>query len=487
MSSHISNVRPAPDQVIVDIANYVMDYDVSSAKAFDTARYCLMDTLGCGFEALDYPACTKVLGPVVPGTIVPNGAKVPGTNFQLDPILAAFNIGAMIRWLDFNDTWLAAEWGHPSDNLGGILAVADYISRKNMAEGKTPLTMRDVLTAMIKAHEIQGVMALENSFNRVGLDHVILVKLASTAVATKLLGGNREDVINAVSNAFVDGQSLRTYRHSPNTGSRKSWAAGDATSRAVRLAWLTMQGEMGYPSALTAKTWGFYDVLFKGNAFKFQRPYGSYVMEHVLFKISFPAEFHAQTAVECAFALNKQVGSRLQTMEQITQIDKIVITTHESAIRIIDKKGPMNNPADRDHCIQYMAAIGLLKGNLTAQDYEDKAAADPRIDALRDKMICVEKPEYTRDYLDPEKRSIANAIQVFFKDGSSSENIAVEYPIGHRRRRAEGIPELIKKFKINLARRFDAKKQAEILALCADQKKLEATPVNQFVDLLVVA
>lgn len=487
MSSHISNVRPDPDQVIVDIANYVMDYDISSAEAFDTARYCLMDTLGCGFEALDYPACTKVLGPVVPGTIVPNGAKVPGTNFQLDPILAAFNIGAMIRWLDFNDTWLAAEWGHPSDNLGGILAVADYISRKNVAEGKASLTMRDVLTSMIKAHEIQGVMALENSFNRVGLDHVILVKLASTAVVTKLLGGNREDVINAVSNAFVDGQSLRTYRHSPNTGSRKSWAAGDATSRAVRLAWLTMQGEMGYPSALTAKTWGFYDVLFKGNAFKFQRPYGSYVMEHVLFKISFPAEFHAQTAVECAFALNKQVGNRLQTMEQIAQIDKIVITTHESAIRIIDKKGPMNNPADRDHCIQYMTAIGLLKGNLTAQDYEDEAAADPRIDALRDKMECVEKAEYTRDYLDPEKRSIANAIQIFFKDGSSSENIAVEYPIGHRRRRAEGIPELIKKFKVNLARRFDAKKQAEILALCADQKKLESTPVNQFVDLLVVA
>lgn len=487
MSAHISNVRPEPDQVIVDIANYVMDYDINSAEAYDTARYCLMDTLGCGFEALDYPACTKVLGPVVPGTVVPNGAKVPGTNYQLDPILAAFNIGAMIRWLDFNDTWLAAEWGHPSDNLGGILAVADYISRKNVVEGKAPLTVKDVLTAMIKAHEIQGVMALENSFNRVGLDHVILVKLASTAVVTKLLGGNRQDVINAVSNAFVDGQSLRTYRHAPNTGSRKSWAAGDATSRAVRLAWITLQGEMGYPSALTAKTWGFYDVLFKGNQFKFQRPYGSYVMEHVLFKISFPAEFHAQTAVECAFALNTQVGSRLQTIEQIAQIEKIVITTHESAIRIIDKKGPMNNPADRDHCIQYMTAIGLLKGNLTAQDYEDEAAVDPRIDALRDKMECVEKTEYTRDYLDPEKRSIANAIQIFFKDGSSSENIAVEYPIGHRRRRAEGIPELIKKFKINLARRFDAQKQAEILALCADQKKLEITPVNQFVDLLVVA
>jgi 2-methylcitrate dehydratase len=486
MSAHISNVRPAPDQVIVDIANYVADFEITSSEAFDTARNCLMDTLGCGFEALDYPACTKILGPVVPGTIVPNGAKVPGTNFQLDPILAAFNIGAMIRWLDFNDTWLAAEWGHPSDNLGGILACADYISRKNVAEGKAPLTIKDVLTAMIKAHEIQGVFALENSFNRVGLDHVILVKIASTAVVTKLLGGNKEDIINAVSNAFVDGQSLRTYRHSPNTGSRKSWAAGDATSRAVRLAWMVLQGEMGYPSALTAKTWGFYDVLFKGNAFKFQRDYGSYVMEQVLFKISFPAEFHAQTAVECAIQLNATVGSKLQTMEQINAIDKIVITTHESAIRIIDKTGPLDNPADRDHCIQYMAAIGLLKGNLTAQDYEDAAAADPRIDAIRSKMTCVEKAEYTKDYHDPEKRSIANAIQIFFKDGTSSNNIAVEYPIGHRRRRNEGIPELVKKFKVNLARKFDAKKQADILALCLDQTKLEATSVNDFVDMLMV-
>lgn len=485
MSSFISNVRPAPDQVIVDIANYVADYEIHSDEAFDTARNCLMDTLGCGFEALDYAACRKLLGPVIAGTVVPNGAKVPGTNFQLDPILAAFNIGAMIRWLDFNDTWLAAEWGHPSDNLGGILAVADYISRKNVSDGKAPLTIKDVLTTMIKAHEIQGVLALENSFNRVGLDHVILVKIASTAVVTKLLGGNKEDIINAVSNAFVDGQSLRTYRHSPNTGSRKSWAAGDATSRAVRLAWMTMQGEMGYPSALTAKTWGFYDVLFKGNAFKFQRDYGSYVMEQVLFKISFPAEFHAQTAVECAFLLNAQVGSKLQTLEHIANIEKIVITTHESAIRIIDKTGPLDNPADRDHCIQYMAAIGLLKGQMTALDYEDDVAHDPRIDAIREKMTCVEKTEYTADYHNPEKRSIANAIQIFFKDGSHSDNIAVEYPIGHRRRRNEGIPELVKKFQVNLARRFDSNKQADILALCLNQAKLEATPVHTFVDMMV--
>lgn len=485
MSSHISNVRPTPDQVIVDIAHYVADYEIQSDEAFDTARNCLIDTLGCGFEALDYPACTKLLGPVIEGTVVPNGAKVPGTNYQLDPILAAFNIGAMIRWLDFNDTWLAAEWGHPSDNLGGILAVADYLSRKNIAEGKAPLKMKEVLTAMIKAHEIQGVLALENSFNRVGLDHVILVKIASTAVVTKLLGGTKEDIINAVSNAFVDGQSLRTYRHSPNTGSRKSWAAGDTTSRAVRLAWMTMQGEMGYPSALSAKTWGFYDVLFKGKPFEFQRDYGSYVMEQVLFKISFPAEFHAQTAVECAIQLNQEVGHKLQTLDQIAQIDKIVMTTHESAIRIIDKTGPLDNPADRDHCLQYMATIGLLKGSLTAQDYEDAAAADPKIDAIREKMVCVEKAEYTADYHDPEKRSIANAIQIFFKDGTSSSNVAVEYPIGHRRRRGEGIPELVKKFQKNLARRFDENTQAEVLALCLDQQKLESTSVDAFVDMLV--
>ncbi len=484
MSAHISNIRPAPDQVIVDIANYVADYEIQSDEAYDTARNCLMDTLGCGFEALDYPACKKILGPVIEGTVVPNGAKVPGTNYQLDPILAAFNIGAMIRWLDFNDTWLAAEWGHPSDNLGGILAVADYLSRQNIAEGKAPLTVKDVLTAMIKAHEIQGVLALENSFNRVGLDHVILVKIASTAVVTKLLGGTKEDIINAVSNAFVDGQSLRTYRHSPNTGSRKSWAAGDATSRAVRLAWMTMQGEMGYPGALTAKTWGFYDVLFNGKPFTFQRDYGSYVMEQVLFKISFPAEFHAQTAVECAFQLNTEVGSKLQTLEQIAAIDKIVITTHESAIRIIDKTGPLDNPADRDHCIQYMAAIGLLKGNLTARDYEDDVAIDPRIDAIRDKMTCMEKAEYTADYHNPEKRSIANAIQIFFKDSTQSSNVAVEYPIGHRRRREEGIPELVKKFKVNLARLFDENKQKEILDLCLNQSKLENTAVNDFVDMM---
>ena len=485
MSSHISNVRPQPDQVIVDIAKYADNFEIKSDEAFDTARYCLIDTLGCGLEALSYKACTKLLGPIVEGTVVPNGAKVPGTSYQLDPVNAAFNIGAMIRWLDFNDTWLAAEWGHPSDNLGGILAVADWLSRTNIASGKKPLLMKDVLTAMIKAHEIQGVIALENSFNRVGLDHVVLVKIASTAVVAKMLGANFDQIVDAVSNAWIDGQSLRTYRHAPNTGSRKSWAAGDATSRAVRLALMVMKGEMGYPSALSAKTWGFYDVLFKGNEFKINQPYASYVMEHVLFKISFPAEFHAQTAVECALALHKDNVNKIDTVEKIDQIEKIEITTHESAIRIIDKQGPLNNPADRDHCIQYMTAIGLLKGNLTAEDYEDKIASDPRIDAIREKMLCIENKEYTKDYLDPEKRSIANAVQIFYKDGTTSEKIAVEYPIGHRRRRAEGIPELIKKFKTNLAREFDSSKAEKILDLSLDLEQLQATPVNEYVDLYV--
>src|SRR5438128_2361652 len=412
VSAPISNVRPKPDKVLVDIADYVSGYEVKSDEAYDTARNCLIDTLGCGLEALSYPACTKLLGPIVPGTIVPHGAKVPGTQFQLDPVQAAFNIGAMIRWLDFNDTWLAAEWGHPSDNLGGILATADWLSRNALAASRSPLVMKDVLTAMIKAHEIQGVIALENSFNRVGLDHVVLVKVASTAVVAQMLGLSREGIVNAVSHAWLDGQSLRTYRHAPNTGSRKSWAAGDATSRAVRLALVAKTGEMGYPSVLTAKTWGFYDVLFEGNEFKFQRPYGSYVMEHVLFKISFPAEFHAQTAVEAAVQLHPEVKDRLG------EIKKIEILTHESALRIIDKKGPLHNPADRDHCIQYMIAIGLIKGSLTASDYEDAVASDPRIDALRAKMVCIENKRYSPGHLNPKKRSIADPPQMLLRDAT---------------------------------------------------------------------
>ncbi|MGH8742264.1 MAG: bifunctional 2-methylcitrate dehydratase/aconitate hydratase, partial [Burkholderiales bacterium] len=437
--------------------DYVAGYEVASRDAYDTARYCLMDTLGCGFEALEYPACTKLLGAIDPETVTPRGAKVPGTKFQLDPVQAAFNLGAMIRWLDFNDTWLAAEWGHPSDNLGGILATADWLSRNGQ-----PLTVRDVLTAMIKAHEIQGVIALENSFNRVGLDHVVLVKVASTAVVAHMLGCTYDQVVNAVSQAWVDGQSLRTYRHAPNAGSRKSWAAGDATARAVRLALISKTGEMGYPSALTAKTWGFYDVLFKGKPFRFQRRFGSYVMENVLFKISFPAEFHSQTAVECAMQLHPQVKDRVKDVKRIR------IRTHEAAIRIIDKKGPLNNPADRDHCIQYMVAVPLLFGRLTAADYEDGIAQDPRIDALRAKIVCVEDKRFTRDYHDPKKRSIANALTVEFKDGSKLKEVVCEYPIGHKRRRKEGMPILVEKFKTNLARRFAPDRQRSILELCLD-------------------
>ncbi|HUH94279.1 MAG TPA: bifunctional 2-methylcitrate dehydratase/aconitate hydratase [Casimicrobiaceae bacterium] len=475
-----SAVRPEPDKVLVDIADYVADREIASREAYETARYCLIDTLGCGLEALGYPACTKLLGPIVPGTVVPNGAKVPGTQFQLDPVQAAFNTGAMIRWLDFNDTWLAAEWGHPSDNLGGILATADWLARNARSAGRSAPTMRDVLTAMIKAHEIQGVIALENSFNRVGLDHVVLVKVATTAVVAQMLGLTKDEIIAAVSLAWVDGQSLRTYRHAPNTGSRKSWAAGDATARGVRLALMAAKGEMGYPSVLTARTWGFYDVLFKGNPFTFQRPYGSYVMENVLFKISYPAEFHGQTAVECAMALHPRVKDRLDAIRRIT------IRTHESAIRIIDKTGPLDNPADRDHCIEYMVAVPLIFGRLTAADYEDDVAVDPRIDALRAKTVCVEDKGFSRDYLDPDKRSIANGLTVAFTDGSQLPEVVVEYPIGHRRRRVEGMPLLVEKFRTNLTRRFPAKQQHAILDLVLDAKRLEATPVHEFVDLFVI-
>ena len=480
MSANVeANVRPAPDSELVDIADYVLG-SVTSDEAFDTARYCLMDTLGCGFLAQRFPECAKHLGPIVPGTVVPNGARVPGTQFELDPVKAAWDIGCMIRWLDFNDTWLAAEWGHPSDNLGGILAVADYVSRREAAAGRAPLTMRDVLEAMIQAHEIQGCLALENSFNRVGLDHVLLVRVASTAVVTRLLGGTRDQIVDALSHAWIDGSSLRTYRHAPNAGPRKSWAAGDATSRAVRLAMLVLKGEIGYPSALTAPTWGFYDVSFRGKPFSFQRPYGSYVMENVLFKISFPAEFHAQTAVEAAVELHPEVAHRLD------DIDRIELTTHESAIRIISKTGQLNNPADRDHCLQYMTAIGLLKGNLTADDYEDAAATDPRVDQLRDLMVVQEDERYSREYHEPNKRSIANAVQVFFRNGTKTQKVAVEYPIGHRRRRPEGIPILVNKFHQNLAIRFPSTQATTIANLCLDRESLETTPVHDFMSQLVI-
>jgi 2-methylcitrate dehydratase len=465
--------RPEPDQVLVDIADYVCDTGIESDLAFETAHYCLMDTLACGFQALDYPACTRLLGPTVPGATLPGGARVPGTSYELEPVAGAFNIGAMIRWLDFNDTWLAAEWGHPSDNLGGILATADYLSRVARAEGKEPLTMQDVLTAMIKAHEIQGVLALENSYNRVGLDHVLLVRVATTAVVTRMLGGDRDTVINAVSHAWIDGGALRTYRHAPNTGSRKSWAAGDATGRGVRLALIAMTGEMGYPSALSARTWGFYDVLFNG------KTYGSYVMENILFKISYPAEFHAQTAVEAAMTLHPEVKDRLD------DIEKVLIETQEPGVRIIDKTGPLDNPADRDHCIQYMAAVPMIFGRLTAADYEDKVASDPRIDALRDRMEVQENKQFTKDYFDPDKRYIGNAIQVFFSDGSSTERVAVDFPIGHRERRDEGIPVLKKKFETSVSAKLKQGQWQELAELCANREQLAATAVDDFMALLV--
>ena len=470
--------KKAPyDTPIQKIADYVCDYTPKSAEAYKTARHCLMDTLGCGLLALRFDGCRKLLGPVVEGADLPpekGGVPVPGTAFSLDPVKAAFDIGCMNRWLDYNDTWLAAEWGHPSDNLGAILACCDYMNRT----GQKSYTVKDVLTYMIKAHEIQGVLALENSFNKVGLDHVVLVKVASAAVATHILGGSKDDVLAAVSHAWLDGQSLRTYRHAPNTGSRKSWAAGDATSRAVRLAMMVLKGEMGYPSALTAPTWGFYDVLFGGKEFKFQREFGTYVMENVLFKISFPAEFHSQTAVEAAVQLHPQMKDRLD------DIERIELTTHEAAIRIISKTGPLNNFADRDHCLQYMVAVPLIKGNLTEDDYSDEAAADPRIDLLREKMVVTEDKSYTADYHNPEKRSIANAVQVFFTDGSKTEKIAIHYPIGHRRRREDGIPLLLEKFKRNLAEVFDADKAESIFTLTNTPPALEKTDINSFMDKL---
>ncbi len=471
--------RPSPDPILLEMADYVLSYQVVSEAAYETAYYCLMDTLGCGFQALKYPACTRLMGPVVPGAVLPGGARVPGTSYELDPVMAAFNIGTMIRWLDFNDTWLAAEWGHPSDNLGGILAVADYLSRRNAAHGQPPLTVRDLLTAMIKAHEIQGVAALTNSFNRVGLDHVLLVRVASTAVVSAMLGCTREQVIAAISNAWIDGGALRTYRHAPNTGSRKSWAAGDATSRAVRHALMALSGEMGYPSALSAPTWGFQDVLFAGKVFAFAQQLGSYVMENVLFKIAYPAEFHGQTAVDAAMQLHPQVRERIE------QIDRIVIETQAAGLRIIDKTGPLANPADRDHCIQYMVAVALLFGRLTAHDYEDAVASDPRIDVLRSKMLVRENTKFTAEYYAADKRYIGNAVQAFFKDGTTTDRVAVDFPIGHRRARVAGMPVLVKKFEASVAAHFSAKQTESIKSLFAERTRLERMPVHEFVAGLV--
>ncbi|MDA0839556.1 MAG: bifunctional 2-methylcitrate dehydratase/aconitate hydratase [Planctomycetota bacterium] len=480
MSAHFadSNVRPDPDPELVAIAEYVSEFQVESEEAIETARHCLMDSLGCAFLALDFEACTRHLGPVVEGTTVPLGARVPGTRYELDPIKAAFDIGATIRWLDFNDTWLAAEWGHPSDNLGAILAITDFLSRRNAGGDKT-LTVRDILVCMIKAHEIQGVLALGNSFNRVGIDHVVLVKVASTAVCAQILGLSKSQIIDALSHAWVDGQALRTYRHAPNAGSRKSWAAGDATSRGLRLAMMVAKGEMGLPSVLSAKGWGFSDVLFKGNKISRSRPYGSYVMENVLFKVSFPAEFHAQTAVECAVELHPQVKDRLDSIESIK------LKTQEPGVRIISKEGPLHNPADRDHCLQYMVAVPLIHGNLTAEHYEDNFAADPGIDELRAKMSVTEDPQFTADYYDPDKRAIGNSVQVFFKDGTSTGEVSIDYPIGHRRRRTEGIPLLIEKFRSAVSGHFSETQSETIHELFNEPNRLDQMPVSEFVNSLI--
>ncbi|WP_169865270.1 2-methylcitrate dehydratase [Sutcliffiella halmapala] len=474
------NERTKTDHLLEEIADYVLNKDIESTEAYRTARYVLLDTLGCGILALKYPECTKLLGPIVPGTTVPNGSRVPGTSFVLDPVRGAFNIGCMIRWLDYNDTWLAAEWGHPSDNIGGILAVADYLSRMRISEGKEPLTGKELLEMIVKAHEIQGVLALENSLNRVGLDHVLFVKIATTAVVTKMLGGTREEIINALSNAWLDNSSLRTYRHAPNTGSRKSWAAGDATSRGVHLSLMALKGEMGYPTALSAPGWGFQDVLFNKKELKLARPLESYVMENILFKVSFPAEFHAQTAAECAIKLHNQVKDRLD------EVAKITITTHESAIRIIDKVGPLHNPADRDHCLQYITAIGLIKGDIVADHYENETAMDPTIDSLREKMEVIENKQYTYDYLNPSKRSIANSVQVHFTDGTSTTLEECEYPLGHRFRRDEAIPKIKEKFSNNIKTHFPKKQLQKIEEVCYDQEALETMNVNEFMDLFFI-
>lgn len=480
MTSTQSNVRPAPDTVLVQIADYVDGYKVKSGLAWETARLTLIDTLGCGFEALAYPACTKLLGPVVPATIVPNGARVPGTPFVLDPERAALNCGALFRWLDFNDAFYGATVIHPSDTYGAILPLADWLSRTRASQRKAPLLVRDVLEAGIKAYEVMGGLALENGYTAVGLDHTILVKIAVTAVATRMLGGSRQEIMDAVSNAWLDGHALAAFRRKPNTGSRKSWAAADAASRGVRLALMTMRGEMGYPAPLTAKRWGFYDVLFKGKKFRFQRPFGSYVMENTLFKIPYPTAFHGQSAVEAAIRLHPLVNNRLD------DIKRIDVRCHNSSMTILDKTGPLYNPADRDHCMQYMIAVGMIYGEMTAEHYEDHVAADPRIDRLRAKMRLAESKQYEREYHDPAKRTNANSIQVHFTDGSKAPLSEVLYPLGHRRRRKEGIPHVMAKFEKNVARVFAPRQRDRILAACLDQKRLEAMPVHEFADLLVI-
>lgn len=486
-TNDITNQRPEPDEVLKDIASYVHETNISSRLALDTAKLCFLDTLGCGLAALKYQQARDIIKPIVPGTIVPNGTKVLGTDYRLGPVEGAFAIGTLIRWLDYNDCWLAAEWGHPSDNLGGILAVADYLTRLSRAtggkEGKV-FTIGDVLESMVKAHEIQGIIALENSFNSVGLDHVVLVKVATTAVVSKMLGLDKQQTVAAISQAFVDGQSLRTYRHAPNTGSRKSWAAGDAVSRAVNLAYLIKKANVGLiPSVLTAPTWGFYDVLFKGKPFSFKQrnQFGSYVMENILFKISFPAEFHAQTAAEAAIKAHNILRDLGKTFQDLKSVR---IRTQEAAVRIIDKNGPLYNYADRDHCIQYMTAVPLIYGRLTAEDYTDAIAKNPEIDELRSKIYCVKDDQFTLDYHDPAKRSIGNALLIELNDGTKLDEIVVEYPVGHRFRRKDGIPLLLNKFRTHLNQHFiDSPDRAEKIYMQSESPDLNDTPIDSYMDL----
>jgi 2-methylcitrate dehydratase len=471
-----SNARPRVDTLLTEIARYALANHDFGETTRATARRVLADSLGCAALASTHEASARLLGPVVPGTVVPHGARVPATAFELDPVEAAFQTGALIRWLDYNDTWLAAEWGHPSDNLGAILAVADHLSRRG-----EPVAVADVLDAAVVAHEIQGVLALENSFNRFGLDHVVLVKVASTAVAGRLLGLAEDALVAALSNAWIDGQSLRTYRHAPNTGSRKSWAAGDASARGVRLALLAQRGESGYPSALSAPTWGFQDVLFEGREVVLPRTFGSYVMDNVLFKVAFPAEFHAQTAAECALLLHPAVRGR------IDEIAEIEIRTQESAMRIIDKTGPLHNPADRDHCLQYITVVALLFGELTDAHYEGEVARDPRIDALRERCVVIEEPRYSADYLNPEKRSIGNSVRITFADGSTTERIEVEFPLGHPRRRAEALPLLRAKLLANLAAAYGDSRAADLAYLLLDEPDFDAMPAHELLAALATA
>jgi 2-methylcitrate dehydratase len=461
------------DSLLVEIADYVHDTPINSDLAYKTAHLALLDSMGCLLLAQNHPKCKALLGPIVPGTKVPKGVRIPGTAFELDPVKAAFDIGCCIRWLDFNDTWLAKEWAHPSDNLGGILAIADFL--------RPQLTMQDVLTAMIKAYEIQGVLALQNSFNQVGLDHVILVKVATTAVVSQLLGLSKTQIMDAISNAWIDNGTLRSYRHAPNTGSRKSWAAGDATSRALLLAWMVSKGEQGYPNALKAKRWGFEDVVMQGKKIILARPLQSYVMENILFKVAFPAEFHAQTAVEVALNLYSKVKDRWD------DIERIELTTQEPAVRIIHKEGPLHNYADRDHCLQYMVAVGLFYGEMTAEHYSDKIAENPQLDKLRQKMVVKEDKQFTEDYYHPDKRSIANAIQIFYKDGTKTEQVRLDFPLGHKRRREEALGLLKNKFVGALKSRYSEQRVSRMETLWDDPEKVSSMTVSEFMDLWVIS